>query len=111
MKEKSDLKLIFDYQRKFDRKLGWNTYENLIQEQEIINYLQLTVLKFTEEVGEIAQEIRKILRDKKSFDPEAFKHELVDIFVYLIQASVALKMDLAEEYYKKMEINKQRFLK
>jgi len=28
-----------------------------------------------------------------------------------IQASIALKMDLAKEYYKKMKMNEQRFLK
>ena len=111
MDEKSDLKYIFDYQREFDRKLGWNIYENLSTEQDIVDYMQLTVIKFTEEIGELAQEIRKILRDKKPCDPEAFKHELADIFVYLIQASMALKMDLAQEYYEKMKINEQRFLK
>jgi len=111
MNEKSDLKSIFNYQREFDRKLGWNIYENLSTEQEIVDYMQLTVLKFSEEVGEIAQEVRKILRDKEPFDPEAFKHELADIFVYLIQASIALKMNLAQEYYKKMKLNEQRFLK
>jgi len=111
MIEKDNLKRIFDYQREFDRKLGWNVYENLSTPKDIVDYMQLTVLKFAEEVGEIAQEIRRILRDKKPYDPEAFKHELADIFVYLIQASIALKMDLAQEYYEKMKMNEQRFLK
>jgi len=48
MNEKNDLKCIFDYQREFDRKLGWNIYENLSTEQEIVDYMQLTVLKFSE---------------------------------------------------------------
>jgi len=111
MSEKDNLKHIFDYQREFDRKLGWNVYENLSTTQDVVDYMQLTVLKFTEEVGEIAQEIRRILRDKKPYDPGAFKQELADIFVYLIQASMALKMDLAQEYYEKMKMNEQRFLK
>lgn len=111
MKKEDSLKHIFDYQREFDRKLGWNVYENLSTTQDIVDYMQLTVLKFTEEVGEIAQEVRRILRDKKPFDPEAFKQELADIFVYLIQASMALKIDLAQEYYEKMKMNEQRFLK
>jgi len=105
------LKRIFDYQREFDRKLGWNVYEGLSTEKDVIEYLQLTVLKFAEEVGEIAQEIRRILRDKQAYDPEAFKGELIDMFVYLIQASMALKMDLEKEYYRKMELNEARFLK
>jgi NTP pyrophosphatase (non-canonical NTP hydrolase) len=109
--EKTNLKSIFDYQKEFDRKLGWNIYENLSTEQDIVDYMQLTVLKFSEEVGEIAQEVRKILRDKEPFNPEAFKQELIDIFVYLIQASIALKMDLTKEYFRKMKINEQRFLK
>lgn len=111
MNEKDSLKRIFDCQREFDRKLGWNVYENLSTARDIVDYMQLTVLKFTEEVGELAQEVRRILRDKKPCDPEAFKHELADIFVYLIQASMALKMDLAQEYYEKMKVNEQRFLK
>jgi len=110
MNQQGELKHIFDYQREFDRKLGWNIYENLSTEKDIVDYMQLTVLKFSEEVGEIAQEIRRILRDKKPYDPKAFKHELMDIFVYLIQASMALKMDLVQEYYEKMKINEQRFL-
>jgi len=111
MNKKNILDRIFESQREFDRKLGWNVYENISTEKDIVDYMQLTALKFSEEVGEIAQEIRRILRDKKPFEPEAFKHELVDIFVYLIQASIALKMDLAQEYYKKMKLNEQRFLK
>jgi len=107
----NSLKRICDYQREFDRKLGWNVYENLSTEKDVIEYLQLTVLKFTEEVGEIAQEIRRILRDKQPYNPEAFKHELIDMFGYLIQASMALKMDLEKEYYMKMKLNEARFLK
>ena len=111
MNKKDSLKHIFDCQREFDRKLGWNVYENLSTEQDIVDYMQLTVLKFTEEVGEIAQKVRRILRDKKPYNPEAFKHELADIFVYLIQASIALKMNLAQEYYEKLKMNEQRFLR
>lgn len=42
--------------------------------------------------------MRKILSDGEPVDPGVFKHELVDIFVYLIQPSIALKMELAQEY-------------
>jgi NTP pyrophosphatase (non-canonical NTP hydrolase) len=62
-------------------------------------------------VGEIAQEIRRVTRDKQPYDPDSFKHELIEIFVYLIQASTALKMDLEKEYYRKMKLNEARFLK
>jgi NTP pyrophosphatase (non-canonical NTP hydrolase) len=111
MAEKDDLKRIFDYQREFDRKLGWNVYENLPTERDVVDYMQLTVLKFSEEIGELAQEVRKILRDKKPFNSKVFKHELMDIFVYLIQACMALKMDLVKEYFEKMKINEQRFIR
>jgi len=111
MNKRSILDRIFEYQRRFDRKLGWNVYEDITNEKEIVDYMQLTVLKFSEEVGEMAQETRRILRDKKPFEPEAFKTELVDIFVYLIQAAMALKMDLVEEYYEKMKMNEKRFIR
>ncbi len=81
MSNKSDLKSIFDYQKQLDRKLGCNLYANLSTEQDVTDYMQLIVLEFSEEVGEIAQEVRKILRDRQPFDPRAFRQELIDIFV------------------------------
>ena len=43
--------------------------------------------------------MRKILKDGEPSDLEVFKHELVDVFFCLIQASIASKMELAQEYY------------
>jgi hypothetical protein len=42
--------------------------------------------------------MRKTLKDGEPSDLEVFKQELADIFVYLIQASIASKMKLAQEF-------------
>jgi NTP pyrophosphatase (non-canonical NTP hydrolase) len=40
---------------------------------------------------------------------EKLKEEIVDIFIYVILASLALKMDLQKEHDKKIEELKERF--
>ena len=77
MNEKEVFDRICNYQREFDRRLGWNVYENLSTDEDVVDYMQLTVLKFSEEVGEIAQEIRRILRDRKTFEAEALRQNLL----------------------------------
>jgi NTP pyrophosphatase (non-canonical NTP hydrolase) len=42
---------------------------------------------------------------------EESKHELMDVFVYFMQACMALNVDLEKEYLKKMKYNEERFLK
>jgi len=38
------------------------------------------------------------------------KHELIDIFVYLMQACMALNMDLEKDYLEKVKYNEKRFI-
>ncbi len=43
---------------------------------------------------------------------EKLREELVDIFIYVIKgASQLFRMNLGEEYFRKMEKNKERFRK
>jgi NTP pyrophosphatase (non-canonical NTP hydrolase) len=105
-----ELKQLLEMQRNFDRKMGWNTYEKCRNPEDILDLMEHFVCVMVEELGEIARARKEFLRDKQKFDAEALKHELVDLFVYLMQGAMALNMDLEKEYRKKMRTFKTRFL-
>jgi len=104
-----DLKEIFDLQRRFDRKRGWNLYEKCRTPAEIIDFMEHFVLVMVEELGEVSRIRKQFLRDKKGFNVKALKQEMVDLFVYLLQACMALDMDLEKEYLRKMKESEGRF--
>jgi len=104
-----DLKEILEVQRDFDRKRGWNRYEECETPAEILDYMQHFVLVMVEELGEVSRVWKQVLRDKQSLDVKRLKDEIVDLFVYLIQASMALDMNLEEEYLRKMRESEGRF--
>ena len=91
--------------------MGWNRYEKCETTEEILDFMQHFVLVMVEELGEFSRVRKGFLRDHQGFDTEALKHELVDMFVYLMQACMALNMDLEEEYKRKMRNNEKRFLR
>lgn len=104
-----DLREIIKFQRDFDRKRGWNQYEKCETPKEILDFMQHFVLVMVEELGEVARLRKQVLRDSKSLSVKGLKDEIVDLFVYLIQASIALDMNLDEEYLRKMKESGQRF--
>jgi len=77
--------------------------------------LQEATLALVGEVGEFTNIVKKIKREHGSNGN--FRHdlmpglreELVDVFIYLLILSIALKMDLPKEYYDKMKKNEERF--
>jgi len=107
--EDMDLKEIFDLQRSFDRKRGWNLYEKCRTPAETIDFMEHFVLVTVEELGEVSRVRKQVLRDKQGFNVKALKQEMVDLFVYLIQACMALDMDLEKEYLRKMKESEGRF--
>jgi len=106
-----ELKQIFELQRNFDRKMGWNHYEKCDTAEDIIDFMQHFVVVTVEELGEIARIRKRFLRDKQKFNLDALKKELVDVFVYLMQGCMALNMDLEKEYIKRLKSNEKRFHK
>jgi NTP pyrophosphatase (non-canonical NTP hydrolase) len=104
-----ELKQILELQRGFDRKLGWNTYENRNTPEEVLDFMEHFVLVTVEELGEIARVRKQYYRDKQNLVAEKLTHELMDIFVYFMQACMALNIDLEKEYLKKLEYNEERF--
>jgi NTP pyrophosphatase (non-canonical NTP hydrolase) len=98
-----ELKQLFEVQRAFDRKLGWNTYENCQTLEDILKFMEHFVLVTVEELGEISRIRKRYYRNKESFAIEELKNELADIFVYLVQACMALNMDLEKDYLEKVK--------
>jgi NTP pyrophosphatase (non-canonical NTP hydrolase) len=68
------------------------------------------VLVMVEELGEISRIRKQCYRDKQSFTVEELKHELIDIFVYFMQACMALNIDVERDYLQKMKHNEKRFI-
>ena len=105
------LNQIFGVQRSFDRQAGWNQYERCDTSTEIVAFMEHLTLKMIDELGEISRARKKFLRDGQTLDIATLKKEMVDIFIFVMQGSMALKMDLEEEYMQRMKNNKQRFLR
>jgi len=104
-----ELKQIFEIQREFDRKLGWNIYERCRTSEDMLNFMEHFVLVMVEELGEISRIRKQHHRDKQTFTVEELKHELIDIFVYFMQACMVLNMDLEKDYLEKVKCNEERF--
>lgn len=104
-----DLNEILELQRDFDRKRGWNRYEKCGTPQELLDFMQHFVLVMVEELGEVARVRKQVLRDKQDLSVQALKDEIVDLFIYLLQACMALDMNLEEEYLRKMRESERRF--
>lgn len=104
-----ELRQIFEIQRNFDRQRGWNIYENCKTPEEIADFVEHFVVVMIEELGELSRARKQLLRDKQGLDMNALRHELVDIFVYFMQACMAVNMDLEKEFLSKKKLDESRF--
>lgn len=104
-----ELKEIFEIQRNFDKKMGWNRYEKCKTPAEILDFMGHFIMVTVEELGEICRIRKEVERDKLAFDIKALRHELIDLFIYLIQGCMAVDMDLEQEYLAKMKQIAERF--
>ena len=104
-----ELKQIFEIQKTFDQRMGWNRYEKCETPEEVLDFMKHYIMVTVEELGEICRIRKEIERDNQVFDVEALKHELVDLFVYLMQACMAVNMNLEKEYLAKMKQLEKRF--
>jgi NTP pyrophosphatase (non-canonical NTP hydrolase) len=101
---------FFQLQREFDRKVGWDWYEKCHTPEDALEFMEHFVLVTVEELGEISRVRKQYYRDKKNLIIDELKHELMDIFVYFMQACMALNLDLEKEYLKKLRSNENRFV-
>ena len=118
MKREMTLKEIQKFQREFDKKYFnkyWVDEDNLDQK---IDFLKDMTIALTGELGEFANVIKKISRDRKNLGEEPSKEmieklrdELTDCFIYLVILSNILEMDIEKEYLRKNEFNNKRFQK
>lgn len=99
---------LYDYLREFDRKRDWNRYEKKMGREEKLQYVSQLLVGLMGELGEFANEVKKSHRDSVWKEQE-LKEELTDTFVFLLKLSLALDMDLKQEFYKKMKRNEDRF--
>jgi hypothetical protein len=56
-----------------------------------------------DELGEISRVRKRYLRDKEVLDIATLKKEMVDIFIFVMQGSMCLDMNLEKEYIKRIE--------
>lgn len=75
-------KQIFEVQKEFDRKLGWNTYEKCHTHEETLKLMEHFILVMVEELDDISRVRKQYHRDNREFAVQELRHELVDIFVY-----------------------------
>jgi NTP pyrophosphatase (non-canonical NTP hydrolase) len=107
---------IQKYLKEFDKAHGWD-WENLSLEKKI-EKLKYSIIALTGELGELAEPVKKFLREsektgikKNDYEnlKEQIKEELADIFIYLIKLANLLDIDLKQECFKKINKNKNRF--
>lgn len=95
-----------DIQRYITKMMEANNFKNT--SLELFCYL-------TEEIGELAKEIRKNEKNmdmdiKKEYD-SCLKHEIADVFIYLLAICDSYKIDLFEAFKEKEKINLDRIWK
>jgi NTP pyrophosphatase (non-canonical NTP hydrolase) len=118
MTKEMTLKDIQRVQIEFDKKYFkkyWTKKEDVDQK---ISFLKDMTIALTGELGEFANVIKKVSRDRKNLgkDPskervKKLKEELTDCFIYLIILSNILEMDIQKEYLQKTKFNEKRFKK
>ena len=109
-----DLKEIIENQKKFDKEHGWEW--DVEDEKQILERLKYVAIAINGEAGEFANILKKSMREDfpegklpNEEKMKELKRELVDIFIYTIIASTAMKMDLEKEYLEKVETLRERF--
>jgi NTP pyrophosphatase (non-canonical NTP hydrolase) len=107
------IKEMVDFQRKFDDKHGWCWSA---EPDRKVERLQEGVVCMTGELGEFANELKKVIRhSERGFATEelwaGMREELADVFIYFLKLADLLGMQIDEEYFAKMAKNAKRFEK
>lgn len=111
-----DIGTIAARQEEFDRQHGWST--DSPSAESLIAGLQQDIVGLVGELGEFANIVQKVQRNRASnselapdlaLQRPALAEELADTFVYLLRLVNRLGIDLEEEYERKLAKNEQRF--
>jgi NTP pyrophosphatase (non-canonical NTP hydrolase) len=118
MKKEMNLKDIQKYQADFDNKFFSKYWNKKKDTKWKIDFLKDMTIALTGELGEFANVIKKIDRDRKALGEEAskeridkLKEELTDCFIYMIILSNILEMDIEKQFLSKVRLNEKRFQK
>ena len=105
--EPDTLELLFTMQRKLANAINSNRYPSGTEER--ISALCTAMIHETIELQRLTN--WKWWKNPNEFDTKNAREELIDIWHFLIQASIELNLqpkDILEEYTKKNKINHQR---
>ena len=75
------------------------------------NSIAEVFLLFSEEIGELAKEIRihsGLKQETKLIDSKGIRHEFADVLNYLMELANRFDINLTEVYFEKHKINKDR---
>lgn len=118
MTKEMTLKELQKVQKEFDEKYFSKYWVDKQDIDQKINFLKDMTIALTGELGEFANIIKKVSRDRKNLGKEPsgeniqkLKEELTDCFIYLIILSNILEMDIEKQYLKKTKLNHKRFQK
>jgi len=106
-----DIKAMQDINAKFSESRGW-FYHKANNTDDMISKLGYNAVAISGEVGEFANLVKKVLRNKEKLTDEMLSHmkeEVADVFIYTLIVSRLLNMDLEKEFMKKTEKNELRF--
>lgn len=104
--------IMFDT-REDEEKMVMNDYQKqafTTATEECKNIFYMT-MGMTGEAGEIANKVKKVMRDGKQLDLEDIKHELGDVLWYVASFATVLGIDLeevAQENLDKLKSRKER---
>jgi NTP pyrophosphatase (non-canonical NTP hydrolase) len=106
-----ELQDIVNLQKDFDatHQINFPWSEPVTEKNpELLSFL---VLSLSGEVGELANNVKKVIRGDRSLSDakNEISEELTDVFIYILKLSYQLDIDLEQAYLQKLNINRQRF--
>jgi NTP pyrophosphatase (non-canonical NTP hydrolase) len=106
-----ELAKLIELQTDFDRGHGVVKPFFVPISSDNLHELEHLVVCLIGEVGEFANELKKVVRGDASYEERqaALAEELTDTFIYLIKIAAQTGIDLESEYLKKLEKNRRRF--
>lgn len=106
-----DFSTLVRLQSDFDKGHGVTKPFYVPISSDNLQELEHLVVCMVGEVGEFANELKKVVRGDASYEERkaALAEELADTFIYLLKIAAQTGIDLESEYLTKLEKNRQRF--
>lgn len=109
---------LIKIQKEFDTLHNWTPTRG--DTQSILSSINKDIIGILGELGEFANIIKKLnlvadknsglgIEKKYSEYKEELSDEVVDTFIYLMRIISHLDIDITEEYFKKLEINRKKY--